>query len=167
MGGDVSAWANDDRRAFERAASRVLNAEIRVTSVDAASVLVRFVAYAYKGVYTDELSVVAKLRDATIVRTLKEALAQETGFVVESDPRVTKITVVARSDAGELVGRVTFASTNAIIGGVLGGFFGIVLLGSLLAVSIVCYRRRQAAVKGRAPLSASGPQASVVADGRA
>jgi len=34
--------------------------------------------------------VVAKLLDATIVRRLKEALAQETGFAVESGPRVMK-----------------------------------------------------------------------------
>jgi len=165
MGGDVSAWTAGKKGAFERAGTRILNAEVRLVRVTAASVLVNFIAYAYKGVYIDELSVAAKLRNATIVRRLKEALAQETGSTVESDPRVIKTTVFAFSTSGELVGRATFARTSAIVGGVLGGFFGVVLLVSL-ALGIVCCRRRQAVAKSRSSTPVRGLQATAVPTGR-
>jgi len=166
MGGDISAWTDDKKGAFERAGARVLNADVKITGVTAASVLVSFVAYAQQGVYTDELSVAAKMRDAAIVRRLKEALAQETGIAVESDPRVTKTTVFAFSATGELEGRTAFARTSAIVGGVLGGFFGVVLLTASLALGVVCYRRHQAVAKGRSSTPAPGRQAAVVTTGR-
>ncbi|KAG8456908.1 hypothetical protein KFE25_004419 [Diacronema lutheri] len=171
MGGTVSAWTDGKKGAFERAAARVLNAEVKITdiaaaSVPAVSILVSFVAYARKGVYTDELSVAAKLRDATVVRRLKEALAQETGFEVVSDPRVTKTTAFAFSATGGLEGRTVFARTDAIVGGVLGGFFGVVLLTALLALVILRYRRRQAVFKSRSPTPAPKLQAAVVTTGR-
>ena len=51
MGGDISAWTDDKKGAFERAGARVLNADVKITGVTAASVLVSFVAYAQQGVY--------------------------------------------------------------------------------------------------------------------
>ncbi|KAG8457192.1 hypothetical protein KFE25_000886 [Diacronema lutheri] len=125
-----------------------------------------FVAYARKGVYTDEASVAAKLRDATSVRRLKEALAQGTGFAAVSDPRVMKTTVFAFSATGELEGRTIFERTVAIVGGVLGGFFGVLLLIALLALVILRCRRRQAVCKSRSPSPAPKLQAAVVTTGR-
>jgi len=166
MGGDVSTWTDDKKGAFERATERILNAEVRVLRVTAASVLISFVAYARTGVYTDALSVAGKLRDATVVRRLKEALAQETGFAVESDPRVTKTIVFTLSPSGEISGRVVFARTGAIVGGVLGGFVGVVLLTILPVLVIRRFRHRRLAAKGRSPASVAGLPVVVVATGR-
>jgi len=159
MGGDMSAWTDGKKGAFERATARVLNAEVKVTGVTAASVVVSFVIYEVKGVYTDAQSVVAKLGDVTVVRRLKEAIAKETGFAVESDPRVTKTTDYTFAATGELAASSGASRIGAIVGGVVGGFFGLVLLIALPVFAYWWYRRRKLAVTGAPP--SSNPTAAV------